>query len=164
MWYIWEGWQLQYGCAGMGPHCIAFWALSCFTHSAGGLGHLMILRLRLASISLLQKLSFLCFVWLVHYYSPLLFPQHVLLIPIHCRAKSSPGTDFPMLSHTLLCQTHVQGTDRAAVVEVDGPSAALSVLLSRVTVTEVLKYSLTWVIIPSVTTHACTHATDRRSS
>ncbi|KAM1099294.1 hypothetical protein ACFX2J_005876 [Malus domestica] len=63
-----------------------------------------------------------------------------------------PGTD--LLSESLLCQTLWQ-VPRCDLISGED---------NRVTVTDVLQYSLTWVIIPSLTVHACTHETERTSS
>ncbi|KAI7997188.1 hypothetical protein LOK49_LG10G02512 [Camellia lanceoleosa] len=71
------------------------------------------------------------------------------------RSSTRPGTDFPTRSERLLSQTEGQWRE---VIDDEGKSDGedLPVLARRVTVREVLKYSLTWVIIPSVTVQAWT--------
>lgn len=70
-------------------------------------------------------------------------------------ARTRPGTDFPTRFETLLSQRKEgQWRDRTEAEKSDP-------FLKRVTVSEVLKYSRTWVITPSVTVHACTHEIKR---
>ena len=81
-------------------------------------------------------------------------------------AKTSPGTDFPTWLERLLSQTEGQWcSDEAEEIsdatEDDGESVELP---RRVTVREVLKYSRTWVIIPSVMVQAWIQEIERVGS
>lgn len=69
-------------------------------------------------------------------------------------ASTRPGTDFPARFERLLSQT--EGQWRGVMEDLDEKSDGgdWGVLPRRVTVREVLKYSLTWVIIPSATVQA----------
>lgn len=70
-------------------------------------------------------------------------------------ARTRPGTDFPTRFETLLSQRKQgQWRDRT---EPEKPEP----FPKRVTVSEVLKYSRTWVMTPSVRVHACTHEIER---
>lgn len=72
-------------------------------------------------------------------------------------ARTSPGTDFfPAPPLSLLCQ---RGMQWDLLPPAEGGRAASSGSPRRVTVREVLKYSLTWVILPSVTVQAWIHWT-----
>ena len=80
-------------------------------------------------------------------------------------ARTRPGTDFPTRSEKLLSQTEGQwrdggeGVDDDDAAEIDDEGDVVkSELERRVTVREVLKYSRTWVITPSVTVQAWTQA------
>lgn len=75
-------------------------------------------------------------------------------------ARTRPGTDFPTRLERLLSQT--EGQWRGVKAEV--AAAARDWLPRRVTVREVLKYSRTWVIIPSVTDQAWTQVMLRARS
>lgn len=70
-------------------------------------------------------------------------------------ARTKPGTDFPTRSEKLLSQTEGQCRGLISTVE-EEEDAQSDGWRRRVTVREVLKYSLTWVIIPSVTVQAWT--------
>ena len=76
-------------------------------------------------------------------------------------ARTRPGTDLPTRLERLLSQTEGQWCDAIPAVEERSDGEELP---RRVTVREVLKYSLTWVIIPSVTVQAWTQAMERSES
>lgn len=88
--------------------------------------------------------------------------QTLILIYFYI-ARTRPGTDFPTRFETLLSQTQGNrpGSEPAGTIS-ESESESESPI--RVTVREVLKYSLTWVIIPSETVHACTHEMLRLTS
>ena len=81
-------------------------------------------------------------------------------------ARTKPGTDFPTRLQTLLSQTQGERRDSSEEDLIsdaadDGDEGPEVESAKRLTVREVLKYSLTWVIIPSVTVHACTQEIER---